>query len=78
MRELPETGFIRLTGIVGRKADQDRPAIAALVPVSASTWWQWVRDGKAPKPVKLGLRCTAWRIEDIRAFVEASAPKAAA
>lgn len=80
MQELPETGFVRLTGIIGRPASTEppRPAIPALVPVSASTWWQWVRDGKAPKPHKLGPRCTAWRIEDVRAFVEAFASKAAA
>lgn len=77
MHELPETGFIRLTGIIGRPAKKDRPAITPLVPCSASTWWKWVAEGKAPKPQRLGLRCTVWRVESIRAFIEAAAPKAA-
>jgi len=24
------------------------PQVLALIPVSKSCWWQWVRDGKAP------------------------------
>lgn len=40
------------------------------VPVAPSTWWRWVADGTAPKPVKLGPRTTAWRAEDIERFIE--------
>ncbi len=29
-----------------------------------------IKDGRFPKPVKLGPRITAWRIEDIRALIE--------
>jgi prophage regulatory protein len=39
------------------------------IPVSKSTWWAGVRSGRYPKPVKLGPRITAWRIEDIRALI---------
>jgi len=64
---LPETGFLRLPQIIGNpKAD---PPIPALIPVSKTTWWQGVKSGKFPKAVKLGERTTAWRIEDIRAFI---------
>lgn len=42
------------------------------VPVSRSTWYKWVRIGKAPKPVKLGLRISAWRDEDINDFISNS------
>lgn len=65
---LPETGFLRLPQIIGdRKAS---PPIPAIIPVSKSTWWQGIKTGRYPKPVKLGERCTAWRVEDIRALVE--------
>jgi predicted DNA-binding transcriptional regulator AlpA len=65
---LPETGFLRLPQIIGdRKAN---PPIPAIIPVSKSTWWQGIKTGRYPKPVKLGERCTAWRVEDIRALVE--------
>jgi predicted DNA-binding transcriptional regulator AlpA len=69
MSKLPETGFLRLAQIIGNpKAD---PPIPALIPVSKSTWWEGVKSGRFPAPVKLGPRITAWRIEDIRALIEA-------
>jgi prophage regulatory protein len=54
---LPETGFIRL------------PDVLKIIPVSKSTWWAGVRDGRYPQSVKLAPRVTAWRVEDIRAFI---------
>lgn len=54
---LPETGFMRL------------PAVLAVIPVSKSTWWAGVRSGRYPKAVKLGVKITAWRVEDIRALI---------
>lgn len=67
---LPETGYLRLSQIVGKPATKDAPAIPALIPVSKSTWWAGVRAGRFPKPAKLGERITAWRVEDIRALIE--------
>jgi prophage regulatory protein len=40
------------------------------VPVSKSSWWQGVKDGRYPEPVKLGPRTTAWREADINELVE--------
>jgi predicted DNA-binding transcriptional regulator AlpA len=40
------------------------------VPVGRSTWWAGVKSGRFPKPVKLGPRTTAWKVEDIRALIE--------
>ena len=40
------------------------------IPVSASTWWTGVREGKFPQPVKLSRRVTAWRETDIRALMD--------
>ncbi len=55
---LPETGFIRL------------PAVLKVFPVSKSTWWAGIKDGRFPKGVKLGPRITAWRVQDIRVLIE--------
>lgn len=55
---LPDTGFVRL------------PSILRVYPVGKSTWWAGVKTGRFPKPVKLGCRTTAWRVEDIRALLE--------
>jgi len=65
---LPDTGYLRLPQIIGNpKAD---PPIPAIIPVSKSTWWAGVKNGRYPKAVKLSQRCTAWRVEDIRALIE--------
>jgi predicted DNA-binding transcriptional regulator AlpA len=69
MHKLPETGFLRLTQIIGNPKAE--PPIPAVIPVSKSTWWEGVRTGRYPQPVRtLGLRITAWRVEDIRALIE--------
>ncbi len=71
MYKLPETGFLRLNQIIGNPKAE--PPIPAVIPVSKSTWWEGVKSGRYPKPVKsLGLRITAWRVEDIRALIEAA------
>lgn len=60
-QDLPPAGFVRLSSIL---------APFGPIPVSKSTWWAGVRSGKFPKPIKLGRRITAWRVEDIRALIE--------
>lgn len=57
----PRTGYVRLSSIL---------APAGPIPVSKSTWWQGVKDGRFPKPHKLGPRTTVWKAEDIRALFE--------
>lgn len=58
---LPEGGLVRLSDILAPNGP---------IPVGKSTWWEGVRTGRFPRPVKLGPRITAWRAEDIRALVE--------
>jgi predicted DNA-binding transcriptional regulator AlpA len=48
------------------------PQVLALYPVSRSTWWQMVRDGRAPQPLKLAPRCTAWHSADIANLIEST------
>lgn len=54
---LPETGFVRL------------PDVLKVFPVSKSTWWAGVKDGRYPQPVKLGPKISAWRVQDIRELI---------
>jgi prophage regulatory protein len=42
--------------------------VLRIVPVSASTWWNWVATSRAPAPVRLGNRCTCWRYSDVIAL----------
>jgi len=51
-------GFIRL------------PDVLKMYPVSKSTWWLGVKQGRFPKSVKLGPRTTAWKVEDIISLIE--------
>ncbi|MES2770397.1 MAG: AlpA family phage regulatory protein [Pseudomonadota bacterium] len=67
MNQLPETGFLRLPQIIGDP--KAKPPIPSLIPIKKSSWWAGVRSGKFPKPVKLGTRTTAWKVEDIRALI---------
>lgn len=67
MNDLPATGFLRLTQILGNP--KAKPPIPPLIPVGKSCWWQGVKDGRFPKPVKLGPRITAWRVADIRDWI---------
>lgn len=46
-----------------------RPERKGLLPMGESTIWDKVRAGEFPQPVKLTERITAWRIEDIHAWM---------
>jgi predicted DNA-binding transcriptional regulator AlpA len=56
-KPLPDSGLVRLHDIL------------RFVPVGKSSWWKGVNSGRYPKPVKLGPRTTAWRVEDIRELI---------
>ena len=62
MQELPETGLLRVKQVL------------RFVPVSRSNWWQGVKEGLYPQPLKLSQRVTCWRAADIRALVEGNHP----
>lgn len=63
----PKDGFVRLSQILAPKGP---------IPVSKSTWWQGVKDGRFPQPQKLGPRTTVWKAEDIRALFGGNASDA--
>lgn len=107
MSQIPETGFLRLTQILGeegvtedqaaanrdynkqaeaeaikkgrlnrsgkpvyaRRRTKARPPTPAIIPVKKTSWWEGVKSGRFPQPVKLGPRTTAWRVEDIRNLI---------
>lgn len=63
---IPEIGFLRISQIIGNRKQN----VPALVPVGRSTWWAGVKSGVFPRPVKLGRRITAWRVEDVREVID--------
>ena len=58
MQDIPETGFLRL------------PQVLSVIPIGRTCWWEGVKSGRFPKPVKLAARCTAWRAEDIHELIK--------
>lgn len=46
------------------------PQVLERFPVGKTTWWCGVRDGKFPRPVRLGPRSVAWRASAIQALIE--------
>lgn len=68
MTQLPETGFLNLRQIIGNP--KANPPTPALIPVGKTTWWEGVKTGRFPKPVKLGPKTTVWRVEEIRALID--------
>lgn len=65
MHQFPESGFVRLPQIIGDK----KRGIPAFIPVSKTAWWDGVKSGRFPKPVKLGPRTTAWRADEVRKLI---------
>lgn len=54
---LPAQGFIRLATVL------------SLIPVGKTLWYDGVKKGIFPAPVKLSERTAAYRVEDIRALI---------
>lgn len=55
---LPATGLVRLSRVL------------ELIPISRSSFYAGQAKGLYPRPVAIGLRARAYRVEDIRALIE--------
>lgn len=56
------------------------PEVLSRIPVSKSTFWNGVREGRFPRPVKLTIRTSAWeedKIDDLCEKIAASGRQAA-
>ena len=70
---LADDAIVRLSAIIGNpKAD---PPVQGVFPVSKSTWYQGIIDGKFPKPVALGVRACGWRVGSIRKLLREAGAK---
>ena len=56
--KLSEIGFLRL------------PQVLQFIPISKTAFYNGIREGRFPSPVKLSERTSAWRCEDIRKLIE--------
>lgn len=53
--------YLRLRQLIGE---------GGLLPISRSTLYCWVADGKFPAPIKLNPRVSVWRRSEILAFID--------
>jgi prophage regulatory protein len=63
--DLPNSGFTREAELVRSPLNPSGP-----LPFSSHTLWRKVRDGSFPPPLKLASRVTAWRVSDVRTWME--------
>jgi predicted DNA-binding transcriptional regulator AlpA len=57
--DLPDVALIQIRPLINFK----------VVPYSATTIWRLCRDGKFPRPIKITSGITAWKVGDIRAYL---------
>lgn len=89
--ELPATGYVRESQLIGQSAvtpeqakanrlsgsrpKRPRPGIPPIVPWSSATLWRKIKAGQFCTPVKLSERTTAFRVEEVRRWLDAQAAK---
>jgi len=65
---LPDSAFIRESQLVQSPKRPDRPAP---LPFSSASLWRMVKKSTFPAPVKLSERVTAWKVGEVRAWLNA-------
>jgi len=54
---LPQEGFVRL------------PQVLHVLGIGKTTFWEGIKTGRFPAPIKLGPRTSVWKVEDIRSLI---------
>lgn len=57
LADLPAVGFVRLQQVL------------RVIPLGRTAWLEGVKKGRYPKPVRIGAKAVAWRVEDIRDLI---------
>lgn len=50
------------------------PIVQELTSLPVSTLYAWVKQGRFPSPVKLGVRSVAWRLSDVQSWLDSRVP----
>lgn len=66
--QLPDSALVRESQLVKKPTNP-----APIIPFSASTLWRKVRANQFPAPIRLSEKITAWRVGDIRAWLQSQA-----
>jgi hypothetical protein len=68
--DLPDTAWIRQSQLV---RDPKYPTRPTPLPFSPATFWRLVASRKFPQPTKLSARVTAWKVGEVRAWLNEQA-----
>jgi len=63
---LPDTGYLRQAQLIPH-----------VVPFSSATLWRKCKAGQFPRPTKLSERISAWKVGDVRKWLDTQAGSAA-
>ena len=63
MLQKPTDMLVRIDKIVGPEG---------LIPISRSAFYQGIKEGIYPKPVRLGKRTSAWRMSELMLIIQAA------
>lgn len=55
---IPDFGFMRL------------PQVLQVIPVSRSTWYDGIKQGRFPKGIKITGNIVGWKVSDIKNLVQ--------
>ncbi len=55
---IPDFGFMRL------------PQVLQVIPVSRTTWYDGIREGRFPKGIKITGNIVGWKVSDIKNLVQ--------
>jgi prophage regulatory protein len=69
MNSKENSRYLRLKQIIGDPSSD--PPIPPIIPVSRTTWFDGIKSGRFPQPVRsLGTRIVVWRAADIAALLD--------
>jgi prophage regulatory protein len=71
--EAQPTSILNVSGALMKMA-----AVRAVTGRCAASIYRDVKAGTFPQPIKFGTRCTRWRADDVRAWLNACQPERAA
>jgi prophage regulatory protein len=64
---IPAEGLVRVSALLGDR----RRGLPAILPISRSGLYAWIRDGRWPAPIRLGPKIIAWPAQQIRETLDA-------
>lgn len=62
--QYPAGALVRVKQICG----DPESGLGGLLPINPSTWYEWVKEGRAPQGTLIGKNTRVWQIETVLAI----------